>query len=79
MSSLAEAGDKVGSVSTSDDKIVTWRQEQLELAGFNTLHARKIAERHSGPDAYDLHKVIEEFEALVFKGCDPHVAADIVT
>lgn len=77
MSSLAAEGN-TGTVTTDEDKIVEWRRGQLENAGMTTIHAQRIAEKHTGPDAYDLHEVIEQFRAMREKGADPHVAADII-
>jgi hypothetical protein len=69
-----------GTLSTDETKITAWRKEQLELAGYSEPHVKAISRRHTGPDAIDLHKAV----LLVTpkdkggKGCDPHVAADIL-
>lgn len=74
MSNLAEAPN-AGTFATDEDKIVAWRKEELEKAGYNKLHAEQIAERHQGPEAIDLHEAVE---LVTEKGCDPHIAASIV-
>jgi hypothetical protein len=73
MSNLTEEHD-AGTLSTSDDKIERWRQEELVRAGYPESFARAIALRHTGPEAIDLHKAI----GLVVNGCPPQVAADIL-
>lgn len=77
MSEAATAANtKIGTTSTDEEKIEAWRRKELEEAGYNELHAAHIASRHTGPDAIDLHYAVDLVKE---KGCDPHVAAEILS
>lgn len=73
MSSLTESG--IDTSETEADRVEKWRVRELIEAGFSADNAVKIAARHLGPDAIDLHEAIE---LVVEKGCDPELAADIL-
>ena len=79
MTSLAEAPD-TGTLATDEEKIVSWRQEELERAGYNSIHAKRIAERWTGDDLIDLHEAVELIKPKDEggKGAPPHLAADIL-
>jgi hypothetical protein len=51
-------------------EVVRWRREQLVDSGFPLPAAARLAE----DPRYDLHALIE----LVERGCQPHLAAQIV-
>ena len=55
---------------TERDEVERWRAGELERAGFDVPHARKIAARLD----IDLHLAIE----LVRSGCEPALAARIL-
>lgn len=55
---------------TEVERIVRWRAEALERAGYEPRAAAKIAARHD----IDLHWAIE----LVERGCSPELAVDIL-
>jgi hypothetical protein len=38
---------EVGTQATDEEKIIKWRQEELERAGYNKRHARTLAKRHT--------------------------------
>lgn len=73
---LTEAPDR----PSDDAKIESWRQYELELAGYSLEDSIKIAERHSGPDRIDLHEAVELVRPSdpERKPCPPDVAADIL-
>jgi hypothetical protein len=77
---MSNVAVKEGIEETDEEKISRWRQEELERAGFSKPHAEKLAVRHSGPEAIDLHEAIELVtpKEQGGKGCDPHIAIDIL-
>ena len=63
--SAAETQDR-----TEIDRVESWRQEELERAGYGVAAARELALRHD----IDLHAAI----ALVENGCPAEVAVQIL-
>lgn len=53
------------------DKVLLWRCEQLLQMGFTLQQARVVAVART----VDLHAV----RSLISRGCEPHVAFDIVS
>ncbi|MFL5971164.1 MAG: hypothetical protein ACJ750_02120 [Gaiellaceae bacterium] len=56
--------------NTEHEKIVRWRAEELERAGYGTRAAGRLAARHD----IDLHRAIE----LLDQGCPPELAIKIL-
>jgi hypothetical protein len=77
MSSLAQT-EEVDNAETEGEKVEKWRNKELVEAGYSPVDASKIASRHAGPDAIDLHYALELVELVKKEGLDPQVAADIL-
>ncbi len=57
-------------LDTELDRIVQWRAEELERAGYPARDAARLAERHD----VDLHQAID----LISQGCPVPVAVEIL-
>jgi hypothetical protein len=55
---------------TEHDRVVSWRREELERAGYAPTAARRLARNV----AVDLHAAID----LIRNGCSPEMAARIL-
>jgi hypothetical protein len=55
---------------TELDRVESWRQEELERAGYGVAAARELAQRHD----VDLHSAV----ALLQRGCPQEVALQIL-
>lgn len=68
-------GDFDSAGITEEEKVEAWRLKVLLDAGYPLLIAERIAPRHEGPDAIDLHQAVQ----LVDAGCRPETAVEILS
>lgn len=57
-----------------EQRIVSWRLQQLLAAGYDLEAAEPLAARYQGADQIDLHQAVD----LIAHGCTPLIAAAIL-
>jgi hypothetical protein len=62
--------DELQTIETENERVVRWRAEELERAGYDPISAAQLAAR---PDV-DLHRAAN----LIESGCSPELALRIL-
>lgn len=82
LTEIPDAPEEIQALGEEGQQIVEWRFGVLEQAGYNPIHARRIAHRAfpGRPDYIDLHIAVELVTSVDNngKGCPPTIAADIL-